>query len=145
MQYQGIHTVDAPLKEVWGFFERPDAFERLAPPWASIRIVEKSQGLQKGAIVTLRLPLGIIWKVQHVDYLHGAYFVDEQIKGPFRFWHHRHSFEEISDHQTRLIDTVTFSLPLSFLLNPLLGWLVKSQLKRLFAYRKEVLERELQH
>ncbi|MCH9626288.1 MAG: hypothetical protein S4CHLAM123_14840 [Chlamydiales bacterium] len=78
-----------------------------------------------------------------MDYKSGAYFVDQQVKGPFRYWRHYHGFRKVSTHQTALEDHVTFSLPLPWLLDPLLGWVVKRQLKRLFAYRKTVLDQFL--
>lgn len=39
-------------------------------------------------------------------------FVDEQKKGPFKRFHHLHTFELTSDGKTRMSDFVTFEAPL---------------------------------
>jgi ligand-binding SRPBCC domain-containing protein len=39
-------------------------------------------------------------------------FVDQQVKGPFRSFHHEHRFEVTGDGGTRMIDRVRFDAPL---------------------------------
>ena len=61
--------------------------------------------------------------------------MDEQIKGPYRLWHHLHTFEE-QDGGTMVRDRVTYSV--------LGGWLihqvfVKADLRRIFEYRTQRL------
>jgi len=46
-------------------------------------------------------------------------FVDEQTRGPFRWFRHEHRFERVSDG-TRMIDEITFDAPLG----PV-GWLAE--------------------
>jgi ligand-binding SRPBCC domain-containing protein len=63
-------------------------------------------------------------------------FVDEQVRGPFRFFRHEHRFETDGD-VTVMTDTVT-------LRSPLLGWIVeplllRPYLQRLIRSRNEVL------
>ncbi len=143
MEYKEETHIASPLSEVWAFFERPDAFEKLNPPWAHVKLLHKTGGLEAGAEVHLQLPLSIKWILHHVDYKPGSYFIDQQVKGPFLYWRHYHGFRQDGTHKTILEDHVTFSLPLPRLLNPLLGWAIQKQLKRLFAYRKAVLNQLL--
>ncbi|MEP6593151.1 MAG: CDP-paratose 2-epimerase, partial [Acidobacteriota bacterium] len=64
----------------------------------------------------------------------GRRFVDRQLIGPYRWWHHEHRFEAAEDG-TRVIDHVEFL--------PRLPWLtrgfVRRDVERIFAYRQETL------
>jgi ligand-binding SRPBCC domain-containing protein len=70
-----------------------------------------------------------------------ARFVDEQIEGPFKSWRHTHEFEAIDDRSTRIIDHIDYRVgngPLGPIANLLV---VRPALKKMFAYRRKVLER----
>jgi ligand-binding SRPBCC domain-containing protein len=41
-----------------------------------------------------------------------GYFVDEQVKGPFKRWHHAHYFEPDGDGGTLMRDVIDFAAPL---------------------------------
>ena len=66
-------------------------------------------------------------------------FVDEQVKGPYRRWIHKHLFVETS-FGTRIHDAVTYELPL-YPLGELAAPLVHLQVRRIFAYRSRALLR----
>jgi ligand-binding SRPBCC domain-containing protein len=61
-------------------------------------------------------------------------FVDVQIKGPYSFWHHTHTFEAIPDG-TVIKDEIRYILPLSILGRIAHGIVVKRQLNHIFDYR----------
>ncbi len=47
-------------------------------------------------------------------------FVDEQVKGPFKRWHHVHRFTAISDQVTEMVDEIILQAPLG-----ILGWIAE--------------------
>jgi ligand-binding SRPBCC domain-containing protein len=63
-------------------------------------------------------------------------FIDRQIRGPYRLWHHEHRFEEV-DGGTQIIDVVDYAVWGGALANRL-G--VRRDIERIFAYRKQRLE-----
>ena len=69
-------------------------------------------------------------------------FVDTQIRGPFRFWHHTHRFEALPGGQTLMTDDVQYALPLQPL-GELALPLVRRDLKMIFDYRARVIEARL--
>ncbi len=75
------------------------------------------------------------WLALHTDYRVNELFVDEQIAGPFASWVHRHEFEALGPHTTRLTDRVTFQLPGGPLVNALFGRLVAWSLIPMFRFR----------
>jgi ligand-binding SRPBCC domain-containing protein len=68
-------------------------------------------------------------------------FVDEQLKGPYKTWVHRHRFVQQGD-STRIDDQVDYELPL-FPLGEVASPVVKLQVRRIFAYRGIAIRRAL--
>ncbi|MFC4062354.1 SRPBCC family protein [Planomonospora corallina] len=74
-----------------------------------------SGGLRPGDTVTWRARhFGVLWRMTSVisAYDRPGYFVDEQVSGPFKRWHHAHHFESDDHGDTMMIDVVEFAAPL---------------------------------
>jgi ligand-binding SRPBCC domain-containing protein len=128
--------IDAPVNVVFGFHEREDALLLLSPPFPKVRIVARSGGIRTGARVAIHVA-GIDWVAVHTAYEHNLLFVDEQIRGPFARWTHRHEFED-DGGMTRLTDRLVFQLRGGPLIDSLFGWLVRLALHTLFNHRHRV-------
>jgi ligand-binding SRPBCC domain-containing protein len=126
-------VIDAPVEAVFGVHERPNALELLTPPFPPVRVVGKTGGLEPGSRVELRVGF-LDWIAVHTQYQRNQLFVDEQVRGPFAKWVHRHEFEDLGT-QTRLTDRVEFILPGGSLINAALGWVVKIGLGQMFRHR----------
>jgi ligand-binding SRPBCC domain-containing protein len=141
--YSRTSWIDAPVETVFRFHEEPEALERLTPPWVRLEVLERDGGLRPGGRVVLMAPFGPFrrrWVAEHVEYSPNRLFVDVQTEGPFRSWRHRHEFEP-ERGGTRLTDRIEFSLPGGKLAEWFVGWLVRMQLNRMFAYRHETTKR----
>ncbi len=64
----------------------------------------------------------------------GVRFVDVQLKGPYRLWHHTHTFEP-DDAGTRVRDEVRYALPLGPLGELAHRLIVRRDLERIFDFR----------
>lgn len=69
-------------------------------------------------------------------------FADEQLRGPYALWRHRHLFTAVTPQQTRMDDEVLFRLPFAPLGNVALPF-VKGELRRIFEYRHAAIERAI--
>ena len=67
-------------------------------------------------------------------------FVDEQLKGPYSFWHHTHTFEPNNDG-VLISDVIKYSIPLGILGRALHYIWIRNDLNRVFKYRKEVIDK----
>ncbi|MDB9313768.1 SRPBCC family protein [Spirulina sp. CS-785/01] len=144
LQFQHQSLINAPLKAVWQFHERPDILEKLTPPWQPVEIIRREGGLDVGAISEFRLWLGIIpvkWVAKHTQCQAYHYFVDEQIEGPMVSWQHHHNFEP-EDGKTRLTDTIRYELPGGEIAESFLDWWVNSRLRDMFHYRHQITQQE---
>ena len=66
-------------------------------------------------------------------------FTDEQLFGPYKFWHHRHEFNEVDDG-VFMKDIVHYKLPFA-IITPLIEPYVKKKLTQIFKFRQEVCDK----
>jgi hypothetical protein len=130
--------VEAPAEEVFRWHTRPGAFERLAPPWQRIEVLERTGGVENGARAVMRMhfgPLRTKWVAEHLDYIEGRQFRDVQIEGPFAYWQHTHRIEPVGASACQLEDHIEYAFPLGPIGTAFGGAFTHNSLARLFAYR----------
>jgi len=143
-------TIDAPLERVWAFYSDPvNALPALTPPDIEAHIESADVPVQTGSRIVLNIkPPGLRGRqvrwiakiVEHrpphpVAFGEEARFVDVQEAGPFSSWRHEHDFERVDEKTTRMLDRVTYRVPLG----PI-GWIfdvvfVRRKLTEMFRYR----------
>ena len=95
-------VMPVPVEELFAYHARPGAFERLAPPWQKLDIIEQTGGMQDGGRVVFDAHFGPVkkrWVAEMSEYREGAQFVDTQVEGPFAHWRHTHRFVAIDDSE----------------------------------------------
>jgi ligand-binding SRPBCC domain-containing protein len=134
-----------PLPEVFAFFERPENLAVITPPWMNFLLLSSTPvPMAKGTRIdyALRiLGLRIRWTSLITDYDPPRSFTDEQVKGPYALWHHRHTFTPQGDGVLAR-DEVSYALPFGILGQLVHAIYVRGNLKRIFDYREKML-REL--
>jgi ligand-binding SRPBCC domain-containing protein len=143
-QYQLRSELVVPrsIEETFAFFEDPRNLSRITPPWLNFVIRTPEPLIMRlGAefdytIRWLGLPMG--WKTIITAYEPPHLFVDEQARGPYRYWKHTHTFEP-TPGGTLVRDQVLYALPFGPL-GRLAHWMVVGrQLEEIFSYRRRVL------
>ena len=133
--------VPAPLGEVFEFFSNAINLERITPPWIQFHVVTSAaMTMRKGLLIDYKLRIRGIpmrWHSEITDWQPQEYFVDEQRRGPYKYWRHEHRFEACGDH-TRVIDDVHYAVPGGPFIHALL---VRRDVGRIFRYRQEALKR----
>ena len=141
-----IHTlerklcVSQPLHTVFDFFSRAENLEKITPPWMHFRIlttlpVEMKKGANIEYSIRVRgIPLR--WHTLIEEWSPPYRFVDVQAKGPYKLWHHTHTFEEF-EGGTAIMDTVRYQLPFGPLGELVHALRVKSDVEQIFDYRSK--------
>lgn len=128
-------TLPRPRHEVFAFFSNAHNLELLTPKFLNFRILTPAPiDMRVGARIDYRIRLHgipIKWKTRISVWEPDERFVDEQIRGPYRYWHHEHLFED-AGHQTVMTDVVNYSVWFGAIIHPML---VKKDLLRVFEYR----------
>lgn len=129
-----------PVETVFPFFADAGNLEAITPPELRFRFVTSLPiEMRVGALIEYRLSLFGVpfsWLTEISVWEPGKRFVDRQLRGPFRLWHHEHRFESTAAGGTRMRDTVHYALPLEPL-GRLAHPVVRSRLDRIFDYRTE--------
>ncbi|NIP94275.1 MAG: SRPBCC family protein [Akkermansiaceae bacterium] len=144
-QFEQEQVLPIGLDEAWEFFSTPRNLDAITPDELAFRIERCDEGpMFEGQIITYRIRLApLVWtrwvtEIKAVEPRRA--FVDEQRAGPYRFWHHRHSFEEVAGG-VRMCDVVNYAIgfgPVGELAHVLF---VRKELRRIFGYRREILEK----
>jgi ligand-binding SRPBCC domain-containing protein len=129
--------VNAPVERLFAFHERPDALELLSPAFPPLNVLRRTGGIGQGAEVDLRIG-PITWHARHIAFEQNRLFVDEQVRGPFRQWVHRHEFEALDAGRSKLTDRVEFQLPGGAIINAIIAPFVRLGLGGMFAHRHGV-------
>lgn len=112
--FEARSPIDASPEELYAWHTRPGAFERLVPPWETIRVVERPARIEDGAILSLELHRGLL-RIRWVARLEACepprQFRDVQIRGPFASWAHTHSFAAAVGGGAALVDHVEYRPP----------------------------------
>ena len=125
--------------QVFSFFSKAENLEILTPPWLNFHIVGKtSSKIEKGTYITYKLKIHgvpVKWKTLIKEWNPDTSFVDFQLKGPYRKWHHLHTFEEVFGG-TLISDDVTFEIP-GGIFGKLLLPVIRKDVQEIFNYRQK--------
>jgi len=137
-------TAPLPATEVFAFFEDARNLGRITPPWLNFRI-ENPDAIRMRAGERINYVIGWMglpmkWKTVIRAYEPPNRFIDEQASGPYKLWHHEHTFEE-TPAGVVIRDRVDYCLPLGILGRVAHTLLVKRQLLEIFRYRQATIAR----
>ena len=136
-------VVAAAPGEVFDFFSRARNLETLTPPWLRFEVLSPEPiEMRQGTRIEYRLRLHGVplrWASRIEEWHPGHGFVDRQLRGPYRLWHHRHEFEP---HQrgTRVRDIVHYSLPFGPFGALAHAAFVRRDLAAVFDYRRRQID-----
>jgi len=165
-RFDTAQWVPFPVDVVFGFFANPNNLPLLTPEPLKMRIdelklVEAPPGpeidssqlarteIAAGAGTEMKLsfqparyvPTRVTWVARITEFVWFDHFCDEQARGPFAFFRHRHGVQARTQQGragTELTDDVEFELPLG-LIGRLGGGVVRRQMEQMFRIRQERL------
>jgi ligand-binding SRPBCC domain-containing protein len=142
-----IHTLEreqelpgTPAK-VFGLFADARNLEAITPPLLRFAVVTPAPvAMGVGAFIQYRLRLHgmpMRWDTLIQAWEPPGRFVDVQLRGPYRLWHHTHELTPLEDGRTLMRDTVRYDLgfgPVGALAHRAI---VRRDLEAIFDYRAE--------
>ena len=130
--------VPRPMDEVFAFFGDVQNLELLTPPYLKFKVLHSTcNPLQAGARIDYKLQLhGIPFRWQSLigEWTPVTHFSDTQMRGPYKKWHHTHTFIE-QDGGTLIRDHALYRLPFGVPGDAVAYYFVKKDLEKIFSYR----------
>jgi hypothetical protein len=131
--------VDRPRDEVFPFFSRAENLETLTPSWLGFHIVHQSTPeIEAGTLIDYKLRIRgvpVRWRTLIQEWKPPQEFVDEQLRGPYRRWHHIHRFDSVPGG-TLLTDKIIYRVPGSLLGHTLFGGWIGRDVAAIFNFRQ---------
>lgn len=125
----------APINEVFPFFSRAHNLNELTPPNMSFTILTPEPiEMAEGLLIDYKLRvkgLPIRWASRICVWDPPRRFADEQMRGPYKWWHHEHTFESI-EGGTVARDCVHYGVTGGALVHAMF---VEPDLRKIFSYR----------
>lgn len=132
-------AVDLPIEEVFGFFADANQLERITPDWLHFKVLTpRPIEMKAGLLLDYRIRLHAIpikWRTEISAWEPPFRFVDLQLKGPYKRWHHEHIFEVV-DGKTIVRDNVHYIPRGGSLIH---RFMVKPDLEKIFRFRHDRL------
>lgn len=124
-------------QRLFEFFGDAFQLESITPPWLHFEVLTPAPiAMRAGTLIDYRLRLHMIplrWRTLISEWNPPHHFVDEQQKGPYRWWRHRHEF--VPEGQgTVMRDVVDYGVLGGPIIHRLL---VRADLQKIFAYRRQ--------
>lgn len=126
--------------DVFPFFADAENLERITPPSLRFRILTPAPiEMRPGALIDYALRIRGVpttWRSVISGWDPPRRFVDEQLRGPYRWWRHEHLFFAAGE-DTLILDRVEYDVPGGRVINRLF---VAAELRRIFAFRQRKLQ-----
>ena len=137
--------INTDIDNLWKFISSPKNLSKITPSYMDFKILSKiPEEMYEGLIIsyTVKPILGVKmnWVTEITHIKDKKYFVDEQRKGPYKMWHHEHILIE-TDNGIIMKDIISYIPPFGILGKILNILFIKRQVKTIFKYRIEVLNK----
>jgi len=135
--------ISRPLEETFSFFSRPENLALITPASLKFQMLTPSPiEMKEGTVIDYTVqPFGfpLRWTTFITDFKPPYRFADLQLRGPYAYWHHAHTFSE-TDDGTLMTDEIRYALPFGAMGRLAHTIVVRRQLQGIFDYRKDLLD-----
>lgn len=144
--YKYTSEIELPLdiEATWTFFSNPNNLEKIMPSQLAFKVINgASLPLYSGQIIEYTVsPLPFfkttwISEISHIN--KPLFFVDTQLEGPYKLWHHKHYFKK-TPHGTKITDVIHYQVPFGIIGRLLHPFIIRPKLAQIFEYRSKAIK-----
>ncbi|MBU8891280.1 MAG: SRPBCC family protein [Bacteroidales bacterium] len=134
-------NISLPVQEAWEFFSQPDNIEKITPSNLHFKILSRSDAgeMYPGMIISYKVSslsnLVVKWVTEVTQIKKHKYFIDHQIQGLYKIWHHEHHFKEIANG-TEMKDILFYDVRFGFVGQLLHKIFIRKRIEEIFNYRE---------
>lgn len=133
------------IDTAWDFFSNPFNLNEITPKKMGFRVlnITSADPIYEGMLIEYHVSplfgIKLFWQtlIKNLNAPHS--FIDQQRKGPYQFWEHKHEFIPNEDG-VLMKDTIRYQVPFG-LLGRIFHPVIRKKLEEIFAYRYQTLEK----
>jgi ligand-binding SRPBCC domain-containing protein len=144
---QKTQIIPLSLRESWEFFSNPYNLPKITPDSLSFSIVgiQPPEKIYAGLAIRYKvspiLGIPLTWVSTITNVVEEKLFVDQQLVGPYRLWHHQHHFKEHT-LGTEMVDIIHYKpWAIPGLASAVNSMIVLPQLSKIFEHRRKSIEK----
>ena len=141
--FEEVQWLPEKTSVVFPFFAEAKNLEKITPPWLNFHITAMSTPeITEGSLIDYRLRIKGVparWRTLISSWKPGICFVDEQLKGPYKIWHHTHHFQPLR-RGTLMKDCVVYQMPFGPLGDLVRLLVVAGDIRKIFGYRRKIID-----
>lgn len=143
IKYQHFNT---DIFKLWDFISSHENLKKITPKYMGFDIIcnDLPEKMYEGMIIAYKIKplfgISTTWVTEITHVKEFEYFVDEQIIGPYKIWHHQHFLLHEKD-RVLMKDIVTYVPPFGIVGNLANKLFIRGKLEKIFAYRQMVLDK----
>ncbi len=141
-----VQVLETSLAEAWDFFSSPLNLGSITPPDMNFKILsdfKPGDKIYAGMLIHYQVSplfgIPLNWTTEITAAVHNRYFIDEQRRGPFAYWHHEHFFEAVPEG-VKMTDKVQWKVHGWFLGDIVNSIIVEKRVQEIFAFRKTKMQ-----
>lgn len=140
-EFKAKQELPISQEEAWEFLSNPKNLQKIMPSSMGFQIVSgANQTMYAGQIIQYKVtPLPGFktkWVTEITQVEKPFYFVDIQLDGPYKLWHHKH-FIHPTDQGVIIEDIVHYAVPFGWLGSALHPFIIRPKLEEIFTNRVE--------
>jgi ligand-binding SRPBCC domain-containing protein len=140
-----VQFLPISIQQAWDFFSTPKNLGLITPPEMNFEIkhISGSEKMYAGQIIRYRVRikswLTVDWMTEITQVNAPYHFIDSQVSGPYKLWHHQHHFKEVNGG-VEMTDELHYAIPYGFVGRIANAVFVAREVNAIFDYRYKVLE-----
>ena len=148
--YKTEQFLPIEIYKSWDFFSSPANLTIITPPELDLVILpgQDSKEIYEGMMINYTvkplLSFRLNWKTEICKVKKPLLFIDRQLKGPYKFWEHTHTFIE-RPGGVMVKDEVKYKLPYGVIGIAIHSLIIRHKIENIFTYRKNVLNKLFVH
>lgn len=143
--FRKVQVINSDIDTVWSFFSCPGNLAAITPLSMKFEVIDVDDPVEMydGQVIEYKVSpfpfLRVRWVSKIVGVVPYQFFADDQQRGPFAMWYHRHFFS-VTPNGVEMTDQISYSIPMGPLGRIANALFVARRLRRIFEYRRQRIE-----
>lgn len=133
--------LNTDIDSAWNFFATPANLNSITPASMQFKILDEvPDKMYEGMYIRYKIKpminISMQWLTQITHISEKNYFIDEQIIGPYKLWHHEHHFKEVKKG-VLMTDLLYYDIGMYFLGTIAKKLFVEKKVNEIFNFRNQ--------